>query len=67
MAMVPVCLILKQYHVLLAVLGGAITYAVSGWPGRIASHAALEIGIACAASIEHGRSCLTVAEPVEQA
>ena len=28
LAMVPVCLILKQWHVLLAVLGGAITYAV---------------------------------------
>ena len=26
LAMVPVCLALKQYHVLLAVLGGAVTY-----------------------------------------
>jgi hypothetical protein len=28
LAMVPVCLALKEHHVLLAVLGGAITYIV---------------------------------------
>jgi hypothetical protein len=30
MAMIPVCLALKHFHVLLAVLGGAITY-VAFW------------------------------------
>ena len=43
LAMIPVCLALKHYHVLLAVLGGAVTYvAVLGRAGGLASHATLE-------------------------
>ena len=43
LAMVPVCLALKHYHVLLAVLGGAITY-VAFWValGGLRSHATVE-------------------------
>ena len=44
--MVPVCLILVRWHVLLAVLGGALTYClVLDLPGWVRTNAALAIGI----------------------
>ena len=53
LAMIPVCLALKHFHVLLAVAGGAITYiAMLGGAGRPASYATLEASARAAGTVE---------------